>query len=156
MSETFSSLGSIVADIGNQATTTYNVTGLLPSETLHFVIRVVNQHGLFSDSNKVEAATLGQQHPTDLTTIPWFPWILVIIMSTIVALALVMYLRGQKRKTRKPPPAKPRPTHRDVTQYYHISPSAKASSFRLPSGEIRCGNQRACLFRALQPTGSKQ
>jgi len=129
VSEIFSEVGSRVASIENQAATTYNVTGLLASKTYYFIVRVVNQQGLFSDSNKVEATTAEVQPPPGgATPTPSFPWILIIvvfIIIVVIAIIVAVYSqRKQKRKTRPPSPAKPRPTRRDVTQYYHVPPSA--------------------------------
>jgi fibronectin type 3 domain-containing protein len=145
MSETPSATGSRVASIENQATTTYNVTGLLASKTYYFIVRVFNQQGLFSDSNRVEATTLeAQPPPGGATPTPSFPWIIIIVAFIIIVVTAIIVAvysqRKQKRKIRPPSPAKPRPTRRDATQYYHVPPSAKTPSIKLPSGEIRCGN----------------
>ncbi len=67
-STTFGQLGSSIKTIGTQSTTSYIVTGLSPSTTYYFIVRVVDTGSLYVDSTQKSGTTLGPNaQPTSVT-----------------------------------------------------------------------------------------
>jgi hypothetical protein len=56
-------IGTLVTSIPDNAILAYIVTGLNASTTYYFTVRVVDNLGLYSDSNQVSATTLGGNSP---------------------------------------------------------------------------------------------
>jgi len=132
MSNAAENLGSLVKSFSDQSITTYNVTGLSPSTTYYFVVRIVNPQGLFSDSNQVRGTTLGGPS----SPVVWnLLWILGIIL--VIAVPTLLYLRY--RRSRKVYSSSPQKKG-DITEIYGKQVLGTAPSVKLSSGKIRCGN----------------
>ena len=56
-------LGSLVTAVSSQFSTLYVVTGLSPSTTYHFTVRVVDTGGLYANSNQMNETTLAPNVP---------------------------------------------------------------------------------------------
>jgi predicted phage tail protein len=63
VSLTMGPIGTLVTSIPDRDTLSYIVTGLLPETTYYFTVRVVDNLGLYSDSNQVSATTLAANSP---------------------------------------------------------------------------------------------
>jgi outer membrane protein assembly factor BamB len=61
-------LGTSIADITNITTTNMDITGLSPSTTYYFTVRIWNTFGLYSDSTQISVTTAAP--PTAVTVSP--------------------------------------------------------------------------------------
>jgi hypothetical protein len=81
-------LGTAIATLTDASTTSYTVTGLAPSTTYHFTVRVTDTGGRATDSNSVSATTTAAPSPAET------PWLYVIPVVVIIGIAVaILYLR---------------------------------------------------------------
>jgi parallel beta-helix repeat protein len=89
-STTQGTLGTRITTITIASTASYTVTGLAPTTTYHFTVRVTDTGGRFADSNAVSATTTVAPPPAE---IPWLYVGLALAAVAIVAI-LVVSRRG--------------------------------------------------------------
>lgn len=80
-------LGTVVATIGTQSTTSYTITGLSQNTKYYFTIRVIDAGGLTADSEQISATTLPPGLEIFLDPIP------LLGVSILVIVFIIVYLK---------------------------------------------------------------
>jgi hypothetical protein len=80
-------LGTVVATIGTQSTTSYTITGLSQNTKYYFTIRVIDAGGLTADSEQISATTLPSGLEIFLDPIP------LLGVSILVIVFIIVYLK---------------------------------------------------------------
>jgi hypothetical protein len=83
-----SSLGSIIANITSQQTTSYLTGGLLTNTSYYFSIRVYDKDGLFQDSSQVAATTLADTPTNGQSWLSQYGLYIAIIAIAVALIAI--------------------------------------------------------------------
>ncbi|MEW5759537.1 MAG: fibronectin type III domain-containing protein [Candidatus Thermoplasmatota archaeon] len=93
MATNSTSLGEEVKVITDRTTTSFKVTGLSPSTTYYFVVRVYDADGLYNDSNQIEVKTLGEKVELKVAETNYFLIGLLIATFISIAVSIIILVR---------------------------------------------------------------